>query len=390
MSGRPALLRRGDEPPKASFLELFFDLAFVFALRQLSVAFLADASPAGAARTALLLLALWWVWVVTAWYADWYARANRWVQALLVATTLGVTLMSVAVPHVYAHKAVLFAGAYVAINVGRGSINLFLLRGHRLRRRTLRVFVWISATGVLWLIGAFWPAGRVPVWAVALALDYVGPHIGWPTPWLGRTRPEDLKLRGEHVTERYQQIFIIALGELVLGAGLAYTATAMNAAHSAAFLLVFAVSVLIGQLYVTPAGRNLGTAINERDPSRFGAVTGDLHLLMIAGVLAASVGAEFLITHPTDQGPAVAVGLVTVGPALFLAGRVALSAAIYRRVSWARLAGLLGVLVAGVTAYALPLVGVGAVATAVLLGVAVLDRRLGGIEPTRPVNQAGR
>lgn len=51
MSSSPAaLLRRRDEPLQASFLELFFDLAFVLALRQLSLVLLADVSLAGAER----------------------------------------------------------------------------------------------------------------------------------------------------------------------------------------------------------------------------------------------------------------------------------------------------------------------------------------------------
>ncbi|WP_319459584.1 low temperature requirement protein A [Micromonospora sp. RTP1Z1] len=391
MSSMPAaVLRRRDEPLHASFLELFFDLAFVLALRQLSVVLLADMSVAGAARTALLLLPLWWVWVVTAWFSNWYARNNRWVRALLVGTTLGVILMSVAVPNATGGRAVLFAGAYVAIHVGRGVVTTLALRGHPLRRRTLRVLVWYGTTGILWLLGAGWPAVRIPAWLVALAVDYAGPRVGWPTPGLGRAEPGDLRLRGGHLTERYQQIFIIALGELVITAGLAYSATDMAAAQSVAFLLVFAAAVLIGLMYVEPAGRQLGAAIDERNPSRFGALSADLHLVMIAGVVATSVAADLVIAHPTDRGSGVVVAITVAGPALFLTGRVALSFGIYRRLSWPRLLGLLGMFGAAVGGYALPLLGVSATTIAVLLVVAVLDRRLARTESAPRTAQAGR
>ncbi|WP_406044519.1 low temperature requirement protein A [Micromonospora sp. NBC_00898] len=384
MASTPAaLLRRGDEPLRASFLELFFDLAFVLALRQLSVVLLADLSVAGVARTVLLLLPLWWVWVVTVWFSDWFARASGRVRGLLVGTTLAVILMSVAVPQATDGRAVLFAGAYVAIQVGRGVVTAVALRGHPLRRRTFRILAWFGTTGILWLVGAAWPAVRIPVWLLALALDYGGPRLGWPTPGLGRAQPGDLRLRGGHLTERYQQIFIIALGELVITAGLAYSATDMAAAQSVGFLLSFAAAVLIGLLYVTPAGQQLGAALDERNPSRFGVLTNDIHLITIAGVVATSVAADLVIAHPTDRGSGIEVALTVAGPAFFLAGRVGLSAAIYRRVSWPRLLGLLGLLLTAVAGYALPLLGVSATMAAVLLVVALLDRRLDRVESGR-------
>ncbi|MFI7576761.1 low temperature requirement protein A [Micromonospora sp. NPDC049497] len=375
MSRPAALLRRGDEPLQASFLELFFDLAFVLALRQISLVLLADASLTGLARTALLLLPLWSVWVVTAWFTDWFARDHRAVQALLVGATLGVLLMSVAVPHATGNRAALFAGAYVALHVGRSIVTTVALRGHPLRRRTLRVLVWFVVSGIFWLVGAAWPAARVPAWVVAVALDYAAPHLGWPVPGLGRAQPGELRLRGEHLTERFQQVFIIALGELIIAAGLAYSATELAPVQSAAFLLVFAAAVLIGRLYVAPAGPYLGAAIDQRDPARFATLTGNLHLVMIAGVVATSVAADLVIAHPTDEASGAGIALTVAGPALFLAGRIALSALIYRRLSWSRLLGLAALPVIALTGHAAPLLVVAATTVGVLLVVAVLDRR---------------
>ncbi|GAA4568962.1 low temperature requirement protein A [Micromonospora coerulea] len=382
MSSRPgALLRRREEPLRASFLELFFDLAFVLALRQLSLVPQVGVSVAQTALAALLLVALWSVWAVTAWFADWFDRANPWVQAVLVGATLGMLLMSVAVPDATGGRAWLFAGAYVAIHVGRGVVTAVALRGHSLRRRTLRILTWYGATGILWLVGAAWPAVRVPVWVAALALDYTAPRIGWPTPGLGRAEPGELRLRGGHLTERYQQVFIIALGELIITAGVTYSSTDLAAAPSVAFLLVFAVAVLSGLLYVTPAGRDLGAALDERDPSRFGTITSYLHLVMIAGVLATSVAADLVLTHPTEGGHTAAVTLTVAGPALFLAGRVALSAVIFRRLSWPRLLGLPALVLIALAGHALPLLGVAAATVALLLVVLVLERRLARTGP---------
>jgi low temperature requirement protein LtrA len=377
------LLRQGDEPLSASFLELFFDLAFVLALGQLSGVLLSDMTVAGAVNTALLLLPLWWVWVVVTWFSDWYARANRRVQTLLVGSTLGVVLMSAAVPHVQEGEALLFAGTYVAVQVGRSGFAALALRGHPLRWRPLRFFVWFSTSGILWLAGAFWAAARIPMWLAAVALDYSAPLMGWRAPRLGRARPEELQLRGGHLTERYRQIFIIALGELMFSAGLVYSRTDKDLLHSAAFLVVFAATVLIGLTYVPPSERYLSAAI-ERRMSGFSTLTSYLHLVMIAGVLASSVAAEAVIAHPTGRGLGRASAIAVAGPALFLAGRVVLSATIYRRLSWLRLIGLLAILLAAATAHWLPLIGVSVATTGVLLAVAVVENR-----PTEPQPTGG-
>jgi hypothetical protein len=69
----PDLLRTRSEheQTRVTSVELFFDLVFVFAVTQLSHLLLAHLDFAGAIQTALLLMAVWWVWVYTSWVTDW-------------------------------------------------------------------------------------------------------------------------------------------------------------------------------------------------------------------------------------------------------------------------------------------------------------------------------
>ncbi|MGC4745191.1 low temperature requirement protein A [Micromonospora sp. DT201] len=373
MASRPERLLRGSVTPlSASFLELFFDLAFVLALSQLAQHLLHDLTLVGALRTALLLAAVWWIWVPTTWFADWFDPETPTIRAVLIAATLGSLLAGVAVPQALDGRGQLFACAYVAVHIVRGAVTAFTLRGHPRQTRALRILCWFSVSAVPWLAGGFLPEWRVPLWLLGLAIDFTGPRLGWPTPRLGRTRRQELHLAGEHVAERYQQIMIIALGELVLVAGLTYGGTRLDLAETAAFLLVFATSVLIGLLYVTPAGLRLGTAIEHADPSRLGVITGYLHLVMVAGLVVTAVGAELSIAHPTRVGDTTAVVVILGGPMLFLLGRILLSVAIHQRLSWPRVVALL--LLAGAAAVLrLPLLAVSAVATAVVFVVVVLD-----------------
>lgn len=373
MASRPERLLRGsDSPLSASFLELFFDLAFVLALSQLAGHLLHDLNLVGALRTALLLAAVWWIWVTTTWFADWYDPESPWVRWLLVGAALGSLLAGVAIPQALDGRGLLFAGAYVAVHIARGTVTAFALRGHPRQKRAVRILCWFSVSAVPWLVGGFLPEWRVPLWLLALAIDFTGPRLGWPTPRLGRTNRQELRLVGQHFAERYQQIMIIALGELVLVAGLSYAGTHLDLPQTAAFLLVFATAVLTGLLYVTPAGQRLGPAIEQADPSRLGVVTGYLHLVMIAGLVVTAVGAELSIAHPTKAADMTAAAVILGGPLLFLVGRILMSLAIHRRLSWPRVVALLA-LVVGAAVLRLPLLAVSAVATGVVLTVVVLD-----------------
>ena len=49
-----------EEKRRTSYLELFFDLVFVFAITQVTVLLLSTTSAAGFARSALVLALVWW------------------------------------------------------------------------------------------------------------------------------------------------------------------------------------------------------------------------------------------------------------------------------------------------------------------------------------------
>src|ERR1043166_7085351 len=56
---------------RVTFIELFFDLVFVFAVTQLSHGLLQHLTPLGVLQTAILMMALWWAWIDNAWVTNW-------------------------------------------------------------------------------------------------------------------------------------------------------------------------------------------------------------------------------------------------------------------------------------------------------------------------------
>ena len=79
----------------------------------------------------------------------------------------------------------------------------------------------------------------------------------------------------------------------------------------------------------------------------------------------AAEGAQVMIADPLSRDPAALVVALS-GPALFLVGWIGLAAAVHRRVTWYRPAGLAVIVALGVLAYGLPLLA-GSALLAVLL-----------------------
>lgn len=120
---RPSLRREAGVEQHATTLELFYDLVFVFAITQVSHLLLNDVSWTGAGKAALILLVVWWSWNYTTWVTNELDPGSIVVRLLLIGLMLASLLMAIAIPDAFGDKALLFAGSYVAIQVGR---HLFL------------------------------------------------------------------------------------------------------------------------------------------------------------------------------------------------------------------------------------------------------------------------
>ena len=104
---------------RATALELFYDLVFVFAVTQVSYVLLSDLTWSGAGQALLVLLVVWWAWTYTTWVTNELDTDSTPVRFVLLAIMFASLLMAVAIPEAFGSRALLFAGAYVAIQVGR-------------------------------------------------------------------------------------------------------------------------------------------------------------------------------------------------------------------------------------------------------------------------------
>jgi low temperature requirement protein LtrA len=308
--------------------ELFFDLVFVFAVTQLSHGLLADLSWAGAARAALLLLAVWWVWIYTTWVTNWLDPARIPVRLALFVLMFAGLALSASIPRAFTSTGMAFAASYVFMQVGRTLFFIWAVRGEsvRLRRNFQRILAWLLVSAVFWLLGgAAEGETRYVWWSLALAVDFVSPWAYFWVPGLGRSTTADWDIEGSHLAERCGLFVIIALGESLLVTGATFTGLEWTAETLAAFGLAVTGSILMWWIYFdTGAQRAHHRIVHPTDPGRHGRTAYTyLHAPIIAGIIVSAVGDELVLMHPDHGGGATAVVVVgaaacyLVGVALF-------------------------------------------------------------------------
>ncbi|MFU8873146.1 low temperature requirement protein A [Micromonospora sp. SL4-19] len=370
---------------RATFLELFFDLVLVFALTRITARSFEDlalepggttgwAPLTGGGKTLLLLLALYVVWQGTAWTASRYSPSRFGLQLVVMIALVGSMVMGVAIPRAFHESGLAFAIAYVVAQVSRPLI-LLITEGQQNRQLKQRMLVVFCVTAVLWLVGAFLPTTpRIVLWAVALGIEYLEGRTGWPVPRMGRSTVSRWEIAGEHLAERYQQFFLVALGETILVAGFSYSARPFSLKSTAAFAAALLTSILIWRIYFQRAGQILGEAVMKaKHPAAIGQSAADTHMAMLVGISAIAIGYQLTIEHPLDRAESAWVALIIVGPAVFLAGRARFEYEVFGRVSPSRWIAIL-VLLGSVALFLHhpPLIA-SAVAAAVLAAVAVAD-----------------
>jgi low temperature requirement protein LtrA len=326
MDSRDELLQRRPIPPTAVPIELFLDLVFVFSFTQLSGLLTGELTAAGALRVLVLLLAVWWAWLYTAWGTSLVDPRTRPIRLLLLAISGGSLLMAVAIPGAYHEQAVVFVGAYVVIQLGRAVYLQFAVRSRAgLAANLRRAAAWFALSGVIWLAGALLGGGtQVVIWLLAVAVDYTAPLVGFYLPGRGRAPARAWAVEGAHLAERCQNMILLALGESILVIGATTVSRGITAANSLTLGLAFLSSAVLWWIYFDRGAEAGARAISKTvDPasSQVALLAYDVvHIVMIAGIIVAAVGDRLTIAHPAHHASWSEASTILGGPALYLLG----------------------------------------------------------------------
>lgn len=324
---RASLLRNHAGGPAAvSYLELFFDLVYVFAITQISHLIIGEMNWQGLAEAAVTFAAVWWAWIYTAWFANWADPERVPVRIALLLVMLASMLLAVALPHAFDGGGRLFAFSYVAIQVGRSLFLAWIMSRAEGESglNMLRVGLWFAASGLLWIGGALFAEGpdRLGWWFAALAIEYAGPFSLFYVPFLGRSTVREWTISGHHMAERAALFIIIALGEGIVVTGGTFADHEITPDTTAAFLIAFAGSVMMWWVYFdVGAKRGAELIAHHAEPGRVArnAYT-YLHMPIVAAIIAGAVSDELLLAHPHGHADKPLIAFLCGGTALYLLG----------------------------------------------------------------------
>jgi low temperature requirement protein LtrA len=376
---RPALRRPADTEQRATALELFYDLVFVFAVTQVSHHLLGDLSWRGAGESALLLLVVWWSWNYTTWVTNELDPESPVVRLLMIAIMLASLVMAAALPEAFGEEAGLFVGAYLAIQVGRHAFLTFGAAGPGTieRERAGRILAWFAFAGAFWVAGAIadGPA-RTVLWLVALGIDYGAPlALFWipRRPFVGEAA---WQVSTAHFAERFSLFVIIALGESIVLTGAGISGKDLDLATVSAFAIAFLITAALWWLYFTYvvriAERRLELAANRTRMARDAYTY--LHVVFVAGIIVSAVGDELLIAHPSEPMSGPQRAALVAGPAIYLLAHALFRLRLTGTVSWRRLAGAAACAVAGVATARADGIVAGLLVFAILAGVIAAEQ----------------
>jgi low temperature requirement protein LtrA len=363
------LLRSRDShsEERVGFIELFFDLVFVFAVTQVSHAIIVHPDLTGFVQAGLLFLAIWWVWVDTAWVTNWLDVRHMPVRFLLFALMGAAMVMTISLPQAFGDRALAFALAYVGIQLGRHGFMLLALVRHNRDNflNFVRIMIWSLVEAPFWIAGALAGdvATQMALWGVALAIVSTGPVVAFWTPGLGHSETRTWDVEGHHFSERCGLFIIIALGESILVTGAAFGQTAWNGAAAIAFASAFVGTIAMWWLYFDIGAERAARVLQQnKDPGRMARLAYTyFHVPIVAGIIVTAASDEMALAHPGGHaGPAAAVALLG-GPALYLFGNLIFkrTSAEYYPLSHMAGLGLLGLVApfaTGLSALALSLV----------------------------------
>ncbi|MBY5335872.1 hypothetical protein HFO99_18375 [Rhizobium leguminosarum] len=365
---------------KVTFLELFFDLVFVFSISQLSHALAAHYTPLGAAEAALMTFAVWWVWIFTAWVTNWLDPDKMPVRGMLVALMMLGLLLSASIPEAFGDKGLLFACAYVAMQVGRSLFTTYAMTRVD-RANTLnfvRITAWLVAAGVFWIAGGLLEhEARLIAWVIALAIEYAGPAAGFAVPGLGRSTARDWDVSGAHMAERCALFVIICLGEAILVSGRTFAELPFSGLTSVVFVTAFIGTVAMWWLYFRFGhGRAAHRIEHEETPGSLARQAFTYgHIPILAGIIVHAVAVEFMFSHPHETGDLGIAAAVLGGSGLFLIGNLWFKGATSGRMPLSHLAGLVFLILLAFVEPFIEVYLMGILATLVLIVVAAWEYR---------------
>lgn len=315
-----------EEGDRVTTLELFFDLAFVFAFTQLSRLMAQQHDALGVLQALIILALLWWSWSSYGWLSNLAHADVGVVRIVMIVGMISMFVAGLVVVELYddrpggLHAPLVFVAAYLVARISHAVV-FVALSAPQLRRRTLlTVCLTVVPAGALLTAGAL--LGSAWLTALALVAALIEPFLAYRVS-AGVDWPVHSTT---HFTERHGLIVILALGESILAIGGGVAAEPMSAPILLGVLLAIVISVGMWWAYFSRLARQAELALADRGTGDLARTARDgytyLHLVLVAGVVLAALGLEVAMAHITESEGLGLFGAAALagGVACYLAG----------------------------------------------------------------------
>jgi low temperature requirement protein LtrA len=339
------------EDRSASFVELFFDLVFVFGITQVVASIHGHLDWATLGKAAIVLQLLWWAWSQFTWSAGNADFDELRPRLVLLVATAATFILATAVQGAYGDDGGTFALAYFGVMSIWTVFYVFLIMGTNQMAGFLAYAPRVMAGSVLVLIGGFVSEDiRVWIWLAAVLINFVSA--------LAASRNE-YAISASHFAERHGLFVIIVLGEVLIAIGVGLVgqqgSTTFYVAGTAMLLTALAMwwSYFDWLFQIGESALKAATGISQGRLARD--AYSIAHYPLIAGVILFAIGTEELLAHPdaalADPSRWAFVG----GLMLFLASQVVMAWRFTGLMPWERtiaiaLLGIAGLALGGVSA----------------------------------------
>jgi low temperature requirement protein LtrA len=314
------MVRRRLHAPEAqavAFVELFFDLVFVYAVTQVTALTADDLTWSGVMRSLLLFWLIWWAWTQFTWTLNPADTNHVVVRAFTLVATATAFVMAASVTRAFGDDVMWFVVPYLLVRViGLGLQLRIDLERTDAEHATIYWWTGLSTIGLaLVLAGAFvdTPA-RYWVWSFAIVADLVAAAGG------GARHAWDIS--AAHFSERHGLFVIIALGESLIVAATAVNGEERTGALVAAAAAALAVACLLWWTYFGWLEEGLEEGLAATPTARRGPLARDAfslgHFPLVCGIIGFAVAVEEIVLHPDVVAHGEVVAALGVGTALFV------------------------------------------------------------------------
>ena len=233
-----------DEDRGTSFVELFFDLVFVFGITQVVAYIHGQLDWPTLWRAAVILALMWWAWTQYTWLAGYSDFDELRPRLVLLLATAGTFILAVSVQAAWAGDGRIFGLAYFGVMALAGAFMWLNARADEIKGRAkpdqmagmVAYILRMMAGTVLVLVGGFVAADQRPwFWIGAVVVNLLSALT---------VEQYEYEINASHFAERHGLFVIIVLGEglIAIGVGIVGQAgsTAFYVAGTAMLLIALA------------------------------------------------------------------------------------------------------------------------------------------------------